>query len=218
MINKLMSLKHFTAAWTVTALTTVIVASIASGAPHLVTAGSTCGILYVLGVAFGNKWANLFGAALAGIFGYLSYTQGFFVNAAINLAYSLPLSLYGLWLWNKNSSNGSINVKRSLSARGKALTSIATVVIILCSCAFSFHLGANLWYLDGLSAVLPVLGTWLLVNMYKEQWNYWITYNLLEVFMWFTVISSAPEMLSIFAMRVVFLINSIFGYISWNKD
>ena len=75
-----------------------------------------------------------------------------------------------------------------------------------------------MWALDGFSAVLPIIGTWLLVNMYKEQWLYWLAYNLLEVALWFTVLSAAPEMLAIFAMRVVFFINSVFGYFNWNSN
>lgn len=218
LIKSIMEFPQFTKCWSILALTTVIVASVMSGAPLLVSVGSVIGILYVLGAAFGWSHANLWGALLAAIFGYLSYTQGFYGNAAINLLYSLPVSAYGLWLWRKNSDNGQLTVKRSLSDSKKKIVSGVTLVAIAGSCAFSMFSGSNLWYLDGISAVLPILGTWFLVNMYKEQWYYWLTYNALEVVMWFTVLSSAPEMLAIFVMRIVFFINSIFGFANWNED
>ena len=217
MIKKLMGLTYFKEVWSTIALTTVVLTSIISGAPILVTVGSLFGIAYVVGVAFSWKWANLFGALLAVVFGYLSYTQGFFGNAAINLLYSFPISLYGLWLWFKNSQCGILTDNRSLTDSQKKLTAGVTLAALSGSCAFSYFMGSSMWYLDGMSAVLPILGTWFLVNMYKEQWYFWLTYNLLEVAMWFTVLSAAPEMLAIFVMRIIFFINSIFGYVNWNK-
>lgn len=214
-ITKMMEHKLFKPVWSATAITTVIVSSAMTGASALVAAGSVIGVCYVLGVAFGNRWANLFGALLGLIFGYLSFEQGFYGNAAINILYSFPLSVYGLWLWFHNSEDGQLTVKRSLSDSTRNTVLFGTFIALSASCAFSFLSGANMWYLDGLSAVLPILGTWFLVNMYKEQWYYWLTYNALEVIMWFYVASVAPEMLAILVMRVVFLVNSGFGYINW---
>lgn len=216
-IKKLLELPYFDKVWGAIAFTTVIASCVVSKAPLLVTVGSAVGILFVLGVAFGKRWANAFGAALSLIFGYLSYEQGFFGNAAVNFLYTFPMSIYGLWLWNNKSKDGEITEKRSLSKRGKIILAGVTALGVASSCVFSYLSGSNLWVTDGISAILPIIATWLLINMYKEQWNLWLVYNALEVAMWFTVISAAPEMLAIFVMRVVFFINSVFGFINWNS-
>ena len=199
------------------AVATVCIVALFTDSDPVTFVTSLIGVTYVLGIAFSSRWANLFGAVLAVLFGYFSYQQGFFGNALICFAYSLPVSLWGFYLWNRNSKNGILVERRNLSKDSRTKLALGTVAAIGVSCGFSFYMGSNLWYLDGFSAILPIIGTYLLARMYAEQWYYWLGYNTLEVIMWTLVMSSTPEMLGILVMRILFLINSIFGFVIWRK-
>lgn len=201
-------------AWMALASLTVGGSCAISGAPTIITIASVIGISYVCLVAYGRTEANLFGAILASLFGYVSYQNGFFGNATVNLLFCVPASLWGWWYWNKN--------KNSPPRKMKWQTLWTTIIVTLGGCAIgmaaTLNSGSSQPILDGITAFLPIAGTILLVTRFREQWLVWIPYNLLEVVMWFGAMSIAPEVLSIFVMRVVFLLNSILGAYLWYKE
>lgn len=199
------------------AISSVAIASYVSNAPALVALGSVVGIIFVLCVAFGNKYANVFGALCAITFGYFSLEQGFFGNAVVQLMFVLPMSLYGIYAWSKRSKS-EVGIKRSLSNCDRANFVSAAVALLAVAFMFSFSTGANMPIADAVTTMLPILGTFLLVNAYKEQWYVWITYNFIEVLMWFAVLSVAPDMLAVLVMRVVFFLNSLIGAYEWRKS
>lgn len=205
--------KSLKSVWAFIATATVAASCIVTEAPPVVAMASMVGIGYVLLVAYGHWFANVFGALLGGLFGYLSYEAGFFGNAAVNWAFTIPVSLWGVWYW-KNHQEDAPRIMNTFQRKhyGAGLMALLGVGML-----FAFRSGSNLWYMDGVSAVLPIMATLLLVTRYREQWYLWIPYNAIEVVMWFWVASSAPEMLAILAMRIVFLFNSLFGCYLWHK-
>lgn len=202
--------------WAVFAVSAVGIASYVSDAPLLVAIGSLIGIVFVVSVAFGNKFANFWGALCALTFGYFSFEQGFFGNAVVQLVFILPMSIYGLYLWLKRSESED-GLKRSLTRSDTHELIAITVAFLGMALMFSLSTGATMPLFDAITTVLPVLGTFMLINAYREQWYVWWVYNGLEVIMWLVVASTAPEMLAVLVMRVVFFVNSIIGWFEW-KD
>ncbi|MGL5015023.1 MAG: nicotinamide riboside transporter PnuC [Bacteroidales bacterium] len=200
--------------WPVIALLSVGISCYVSNASLLVAVSSLVGISYVVLVAYGHWSANVFGALLGGLFGWLSYEAGFFGNAAINMLFTIPASLWGIWYWKKHQGEKPTELGKN--------TKIGLLVALVVTSVFSMWLSnvyeSNLWVLDGLTAVLPIFGTALLVTRCKEQWLVWIPYNVIEVTMWMWAAAAAPEVLAILAMRIVFMLNSIYGYHLWNKS
>lgn len=199
--------------WGAVATALVTASCVVSQAPTLVSVASVVGIMYVVLVAYGHWSANVFGALLGGLFGLLSYQAGFFGNAAVNFLFVIPASLWGIWYW-KNHQEDKPRKFNALQWKGYGAIFAALVALGM---LFSLYTGANLWYLDGFTAVMPILATFLLVTRYREQWLLWVPYNALEVFMWFWVASAAPEMLAILVMRIVFFFNSLIGASLWYK-
>lgn len=179
----------------------------------MVIAASVTGIIFVALVAFKNQFANLFGMILALLFGFLSYQAGYLANAMSNFLYIAPMSLFGWWYWTKN------NDKPVQSLSGKQKMSLAAVVAAGCaaSVAITSQTGGSHFILDGISGFLPLIATVLLVFRFKEQWLLWIPYNAIEVVLWFSAASLAPEVFAIFIMRLVFFVNSVIGYFEWRK-
>lgn len=200
--------------WAALASITVLAACVVSDAPMLVTAGTVSGIMFVTAVAFKKWYANFFGAALAIIFGVLSYQAGYLANAASNLLYIAPMSLFGLWYWLKHKDAPV----KSLSVVQQGTVILLTVLGCVVSTYMAKEAGSTHWILDGISGFLPLIATVLLVFRFKEQWLLWIPYNSIEVILWMSAASLAPEVFAIFVLRVVFLINSVIGFLEWNKE
>ena len=213
--------------WAAIALTTVPIASIASGAPALITGVMLVGIIFVLGIAFSWKHANLFGALTAAGFGFISFDQGLIGNAVINWLFVIPMSLYGWWSWCNNNevdvaekrTLGLIKFNWLLMGASAAISFVYLLILSLPEgvVLFKSPIPIDSVLLDAVTTVLPVAATLLLVNSYKEQWYLWIPYNMLEMFLWVMVYMTNPALLPILIMRAVFLINSIIGAYEWNK-
>lgn len=199
--------------WMMFATVAVGFACYVSNPPVLVSVASVVGIMYVVMVAYGKWQANIFGAILGGLFGLLSYQAGFFGNAAINWVFVIPASLFGIWYWKNHQEDKPRSLTRFQLLNYGAVMALLT----LGSMYFAASAGSNLWYLDGITAVMPIAGTFLLVARYREQWCMWIPYNLLEVVMWFSVASSTPEMYAVLVMRIVFFLNSLIGAYLWYR-
>ena len=200
--------------WMFAAAAIVTTATVIADSPPLVIAGTLVGILYVVLVAAKHWTANIFGALLALIFGYLSYTVGYYANAAVNMLILAPMSVYGVFKWKSEADLPP----RELSTPDKL--SVAAVMALVIGVVYFATAagGSNLPVLDSITGVLPVAATILLVTRFKDQWLLWVPYNALEVFMWFTAASLVPEVMAIFVMRCVFFVNSLYGACNWYKN
>lgn len=200
-------LKYF---WSAIATVGVLASCYISNASPIITTASVIGVLFVLGVAFKNAWTNLLGAALTLIYGYLSYSAGYYANALINVIVLFPLQLVAFWFWRKTEGKTF-----TLTEDWKRAIIVLSGVGILISCTLTKAYGSHLWIHDGVSAILVIVATFLLMLKVKEQWYAWIPYNALEVFMWFMAASLNPDMLAIFVMRSIFFANSLIGAYEW---
>lgn len=177
---------------------------------------SLTGIVFVLGVASGWKYAQFLGAALVAMYGYLSYSAGFYGNMAVNLAVILPMQLYGAFQWVRTATGDNVTI-RSLSSDQKVYIAYAASALSLIGVSLCYMAESKLPIHDGVSAALVIVATLLMVLRCKEQWWIWVPYNILECFMWFLAASVAPEILAVFVMRVIFLINSLIGFYNWSR-
>lgn len=208
MFNK--SYNLFSIAWSVIAIITVITCTYISNPPTLIAFATVIGVIFVLGVAFGKAWTNLLGALMALIYSVLSYQNGYFGNAAINLFIIFPLQVAAYFIWARTGDE-----RKALSVKGKSIFLSFTTAGIIAALFTTYHFHSAMWIHDAVSAVLVITATVLLTLKTKEQWYAWIPYNFIEVLMWFTAMSLNPDMIAIFAMRVVFFVNSMIGCYSW---
>lgn len=177
---------------------------------------SLTGIIFVLGVSSGWKYSQFLGAALVAMYGYLSYNAGFYGNMAVNLAVILPMQLYGAFQWVRTASGDNVTIRRLSDVHKKYIIYAASALSLL-GVGLCYSAESNLPIHDGVSAALVIVATLLMVLRCKEQWWVWIPYNVLECVMWFFAASAAPEILAVFVMRVIFLINSIIGFYNWSR-
>ncbi|UIW10579.1 PnuC-like nicotinamide mononucleotide transport [Aeromonas phage BUCT695] len=196
--------------WTFMAPVIVLITAYLSHATIDVIVASGVGCIFVLGVAYGFAWTNLLGAALAAFYAYLSYHAGYYANMVINGLIVVPMQIYAYFYWDKL---GDLHCE--MSRRGKLLMCSLVTSGIIVGSVITLLCGSQMWFHDAASSVLLISGTFMLMMKFKEQWFAWIPYNFLEVWMWFTAASIEPSIFAIFMMRLVFFINSLFGYHEW---
>ena len=83
------------------------------------------------------------------------------------------------------------------------------------------------WYLlmgpilDAATAVMQIIAQILMAFALAEQWLFWIVINIIAVLMWGVVIQADPGTIAwalpILVMWIAYLLNSIFGWMNWNK-
>lgn len=204
----------FKTLWAIIAPIIILTACVASGATIPVIIMSVVGILFVIGVGYHIPETNLLGAILCIFYGYYSYEQGFISNAIVNLSLLTPLQIISYFVWK-----GKIKVndyfKRIVERFKIPLSfSLALFYIII---IYVTNQTTNATAIDVLSASLVVSATFLLLIESKNQWYYWIPYNSLEVILWLYAFTVSTELLSIFIMRLVFLLNSFYGFYLWRN-
>lgn len=179
---------------------------------------SLLGLLYVVNVARGSVWCFLFGALQISCYAYLTYESKIYGEFFLNAFYSLPMQLAGYLAWrkHKNTDNSlSVNV---LSKKNKVLLILFWVVTIVGTYYGLKLMGGNTPILDSMATITSVVALFLSVKRYQEQWILWIVVNGLTTAIWaFAVARGDVHGMPMLGMWLAYFVNSIYGYINWNK-
>lgn len=176
------------------------------------------GVVYVICAARQERKAYPFGMANVILYAIVVYSKGLYISAGYNLLYSLPVLIYGYIYWGKLEKNGDTEVRQfSFKKKIIGIFLMCVGVIVLALFSEKFLDGTNVW-MDSITSVCVCVATFLMARKYIEQWLLFIIANFMGVILFFP--KSFADMLSIdlFAMWVVYFVNSIYGYVSWKKS
>lgn len=178
------------------------------------------GILCVTFAAKGKLLTYFFGLIQVVGYLYISFQSALYGEVMLNVFY-LVMQFVGAWIWfghltkQKTSASASaveLVTAKSLSANQWTMLAIAIPVIWLGFGAFLNSFGSAQPYLDSIAVSLSVLAQVLMSWRYKEQWMLWIIVNLFYITLWVRA-----DQLPMVVMYCGFLINSIYGFINWNR-
>lgn len=167
------------------------------------------GIVFVLAAAFKHKTTQLLSSIFVIVFGIVCWQSQIYANAVVNLLLLLPISLVGILIWN-----GTLKWSTKIET-GLLLIGNFAIYLIAFATLLVFDVGQH-HVLDALSASMIIVATILLALQDKRCWYWWVSLNTLEVIMWFMIASTNQDAIGLLILRVVFLVNSIFGFIEWN--
>lgn len=194
----------------------VIISSLWQQSTMLIFISSLCGVIYSLLVAKNNKYALYFGIINVSCYGFVLFIEKTYGGFIYNVLYSLPMLIYGAYNWHK-SKNKKDNGVKSLNHKTKLILLFFIILsIYMYSLVLSFFGSENI-LLDSITSVLGYVGIYLLSNKYIEQWNIWIVSNFLNFILWIILAREDISNLPLVFMWSIYLINSIYGYINWNK-
>lgn len=175
-------------------------------------------IMCVIMVANGKISNYFYGLIGVVLYAYVSYTNRYFGDFMLNAFYYFPMQFYGYYLWKK-SENIVDDVVES-----KFLTTFQRIKGILYCCVAIFLYGMFLSYrngrlpfIDATSTVLSIVAMYLMAKKYAEQWVLWIFINIVTIYMWASIFASSGTEIATFIQWIIFLLNSVYGLISWIK-
>lgn len=173
-----------------------------------------CGIFCVVLCAGGRKSQYYWGFANIAAYIIVSLINKYYGEVMLNVLYYLPTQFIGIALWNKNSDkeNSDTVICRTMSPLKTVLLLIICAAGIWLYKAVLSALGGNQALLDSASTTISVIANALMVMRYREQWILWIIVDAVTVAMWFI----AGDYIMT-AMWAFYLINAIYGYVTWTR-
>lgn len=185
----------------------------------LTLAASLIGVTSLIFNAKGNPFGQFLMVIFSVLYGVISYTFSYYGEMITYLGMTAPMAVFALISWLRNPYNGNraeVKVNR-LKSKEVAfmilLTAVVTVVFYFILA--SFHT-ANL-----LPSTLSVTTSFLAVYLtFRRSAFYAIGYaanDIVLIALWILAAVSDISYLSVVICFVMFLVNDIYGFISWSK-
>ncbi|TDM07689.1 nicotinamide riboside transporter PnuC [Macrococcus lamae] len=187
------------------------------------------GVVCVIMSAKGRLSTFLYGLIQAVSYGYISYHNQLFGEVGLQVVFGV-FQFIGLYAWIKNMHTDHITDdpavqevdSRGLNMMNWVWTILATVIVYV---GVGFYLdnftSAKQPFVDALAVGLSLVGQTLMTLRFKEQWLFWIVINIVSIFLWSRLMFINNEIdaagISMVAMWIAFLINSVYGYYYWKK-
>lgn len=208
----------FDVLWLLVATLSTLGLSLYWGDSLLSIVSSLTGIICVILIAKRMQLNYLFGIINVVAYTIVSYNSKFYGTAMLNAFYYLPMQFIGWYMWKKAIDNNEGELEsRKLTASQRINVTAITLVLVL---VYGFGLqclGNYLPYVDATTTILSIIAMILMVKRYTEQWMIWIVVNVISIVMWVLSIMNGTGDMATLLMWLVYLINSIFGLVSWLK-
>ena len=182
----------------------------------LLSVASISGVIYSLLVTKNTKFAFIFGIINIANYGYILFTENIFGGFIYNVLYSLPMLVWGYINWGKKSKLKDSGIKKMCTIT-KVILSLLVFVIICILSYILYKFGSDNYVLDSVSTVLGYVAIYLMTNKYIEQWDIWVICNLANLFLWVSLTINDLSNIPVLTMWFIYFINSLYGYITWNK-
>jgi nicotinamide mononucleotide transporter len=203
------------------------------------------GVLCVVMVAKGLLSNWIWGLISALSYGLIAWTSGYYGDWLLNWFYFLPAQIFIYYSWkNQLHSDSQIVKMRKLGRHwwwvlALVILGIAVGAMLLMqvdgfisdalkrnSMVYDSlqHITGSSWsgpLLDSSTVMLQITAQLLMIRMFTAQWIFWLLTNVLSIVAWSVVLStdpsSAPYAVPTLLMWIAFLINSVYGAISWHR-
>lgn len=151
-------------------------------------------------------------------YAYVAYNRQLYGDVQLNLIYYLPMSFYGWWIWSKKQTSSAVVKVKFLSWKQRGGVIIAIALVVLFYYMFLKSIGGAMPLKDASTTVMFVVAMFLMARRYMEQWVLWIVGDVIEVVMWFKIVTvDGTNDIGALLMWSAFLINAIYGLYNWTK-
>lgn len=175
------------------------------------------GTICVLFVAKRKISNYFFGFIQTGIAMVLGFQAGLIGETGENIFYFVSQFL-GLKEWKSNMVEDKEEKSKVVKTRRFTMKEWLIYGLITLGLTYVFGTLFNFFngtqpYLDSFTLVTALVGQFLMLYRYREQWLFWALLNVVSLYQWLTLGN-----MSLVAMYIAFLINTIYGYINWSKE
>lgn len=150
-----------------------------------------------------------------GFFAYMFFDAKLYADATLQIAFFLPLTLYGWYVWLHGKQNSkSVAVTRDIS-KSELVTSVCTFVTgsVIWAFILAKFTDAAVPWIDAPLAMASIVAQLLLSRKVIQNWLVWIVVDVFSIGMY------AYKGLNITAvLYAVFLCIAVKGFLDWRKE
>ena len=200
-------------------LLAVIISNIMTGNIDLLTLAATCiGATALIFAAKGNVWSQILMTIFCILYALISWRFHYWGEMITYLGMSLPMSVWSIITWAKNSSeNGSSVAIQKLTSKhiaGLVIFGVATTLI------FYFILRAlntpNIVF-STISITTSFLASALTLLRSSYYALGYASNDIILIVLWILVSLKNPAYLPVAFNFFIFFVNDLYGFVSWKK-
>ncbi|CAF1264047.1 unnamed protein product [Rotaria sordida] len=183
-------------------------------------------ILYVGLVIYGKISSFFWGITGAILYGIYAFAYGYVGDAQLFVFFFLPMQFIGIYLWSKKLDNKSTTRVKSLKFSGWIFICISSFLLTLLFYyeipMFSKYLASTYFFedkfiphvFDATTNALNVIGQFLLIACYWEQYIIWIFVNIMSIIMYSGRLGT-PLDINLLLVWIMLAISSACGLYKW---
>lgn len=206
--------------WLCTVSTVICLVSYKMGGGAIEFIGALTGIVGAVLVAKGKISSYIWGFVATALYLYIAVLYKLYGEVITYGLLFLPMQVSGYYYWIANKQQNSTDVtKRYLSTKQRIMLALGTASTIALYALALRWMNGSFPGLDAGTSILSIVATTLMVKRYAEQWFVWVVVNITAIVLWIlAVLHHQDQGFAILAMWSMFLLNSIFGLVSWRKE
>ncbi|MCL1799032.1 MAG: nicotinamide riboside transporter PnuC [Eggerthellaceae bacterium] len=183
---------------------------------------TTLYLFWCLFLAKGKHYANVIGIFAVLLYSYVSFTVRYYGEVVISLAVLLPLIVFGLVSWLRNSrydeDRGNVVVVAGMDRKEVGLAAASQVVM---GVGYYFVLkafGTTFLSVSTLSIMASVLATFMLARRNRYAFHVYIFNDVVLVILWgYMVLAGDAGYAQILLMPAMLLVNDVYATINWSR-
>lgn len=186
---------------------------------YLTLAASLIGVTSLIFNAKGNPLGQLLMVIFSLLYGIISYTFGYYGEMITYLGMTMPMAAFALISWLRNPYNGN-RAQVRVNNIGKKENAVMWIIAAAVTVLFFFilkHFGtANL-----VPSTLSVTTSFVAVYLTFRRSPYfalaYASNDVVLIVLWVLASLTDTRYVSVIVCFAAFLVNDIYGYISWKK-
>ena len=186
---------------------------------YLTLLASIIGVTSLIFNAKGNPFGQVLMIGFSVIYGVISYKNAYYGEMMTYLGMSMPMAIVALISWLKNPYKGNkkeVKVNRISKKEWAFMFSLSVIVTTIFYFILKAFHTANLEV-----STLSVTTSFLAVYMTFRRTPYFALFyafnDVVLIVLWVLVSISAKEYIPMVVCFIAFLLNDVYGFISWRK-
>ena len=205
--------------WGISAAVIVVSFCLFDRESYLTLAASLVGVTSLIFAAKGNPLSQVLMVVSSILYGIISYTFAYYGEMVTYLGMTMPMAVLALISWLKNPFEGNrseVKVNAILGKEVAFMWALAAVVTVAFYFILRFFHTANL-----LPSTLSVTTSFVAVYLtFRRSPYYALAYaanDVVLIVLWVMAALSEVRYISVVVCFVAFLVNDLYGFISWRK-
>lgn len=178
---------------------------------------SIIGVTSLIFNAKGNPVGQLLMIVFSVIYGYISYSFGYYGEMITYIGMTMPMALFSLISWLRHPFKGTRSQVEVNTLKPKEYIFIFFLSIIV-TVIFYFilkSLNTSSLYFSTLSVLTSFAAAYLTFRRTKEFALAYALNDIVLIILWSIAAKENKEYISLIICFIMFLANDIYGYISW---